>query len=466
MIPFLMSQVLSENEIRLIHDSMIRILSRTGVRIEHPKIRAALADSGADTDDSSQMAQFPEKVIEKFLADTRKTEHADLRPSLSSDAGVYQGKYLEPGTNRIIPFTEKTVKDYIKLARLLPNVSEIHLLNYPPLAGSPTELLELRAFAWKNGAGDDGSIHRTELCPYLYDMYCIKAEYTGKSLQDEFRGIVFFISPLKFSRCEAEQFYFFYEKGLRVGITNMITLGGSGPVTLAGSVALNLAENIAIGVINRALFHDDSWTLSSMIAPLDMRTLIQPYGRPEMLLTNLAAIQLARHYQVPFWVHTGLSDAKIPSPEAGIQKILTALPCALAGWGRIEPGLLSIDEIYSPIQMIIDNEMAGAVRRILKGFDVNDETLATQLIEQKGPGGLFTDTEHTVKYFRGEIWEPSIWSREMLNGWLHGDRKTDLDKALDLWKDLMNKPDFPPELSEEAEQKLREVIKKAQRDLK
>jgi len=465
MIPFLSVQALSEREIQEIHDCMIRILSKTGMQIEHAGIRKALSEYGAESDEKSQRVRFPENLVEKFLNDSIKIDPRDAKPTVWSGAGVYHGKYLEPGTNRAILFSEKALKDYIKLARLLPHVSGINLLNYPPLAGNLTELLELRIFTWKNGAEDDGSIHRSELCPYLYEMYAIKAEFLKKPLEEVFRGMGFIISPLKFARCEAEQLWFFHEKGLRVNITNMITLGGSGPVTLAGSLALNLAENIAIGIMNRVLYHEFHWGISCMIAPLDMRTMIQPYGRPEMLLANLATIQLAGHYKVSFWVHTGLSDAKVPSPEAGIQKLMSALPCILAGWGRIEPGLLSIDEIYSPIQMIIDNEIVGAIKRIIRGFEINEETLAFDLIDKTGPGGFFTATEHAVQHFKDEIWEPTLWSREMLGSWLAGDRKTDLDKAYDLWIELMKKPDFEPGISEEAEKRMREVIHKAEREL-
>ena len=43
-----------------------------------------------------------------------------------------------------------------------------------------------------------------------------------------------------------------------------------------------------------------------------------------------------------------------------MQKLLTALPCVLAGGGGFQAGLLSIDELFSPIQMILDNELTGA----------------------------------------------------------------------------------------------------------
>lgn len=230
-------------------------------------------------------------------------------------------------------------------------------------------------------------------------------------------------------------------------------------------MALNLAERVVIGAVNRVLFGDRRWTLGGSLTPLDMRTTIQPYGRPEMLLANLANLQLARHYGVPGSAHTGLTDAKLPSNEAGVQKLLTALPCILTGGGNIEPGLLSIDEVFSPIQMIIDAELVGAVRRVLRGFDVNDETLAVDLIDEIGPGGVFIGTKHTAKHFRKAHWQPQIWSREMLQRWLADDRKVDADRALDVWHDLMAQPDPEPGISPETEAQLQSVVERADRHL-
>ena len=62
-----------------------------------------------------------------------------------------------------------------------------------------------------------------------------------------------------------------------------------------------------------------------------------------------------------------------------MQKLLTALPCMLAGSGNIQPGLLSIDEVFSPIQMILDDELVGALRHVIRGFEINDNTLAVKL---------------------------------------------------------------------------------------
>ncbi len=58
------------------------------------------------------------------------------------------------------------------------------------------------------------------------------------------------------------------------------------------------------------------------------------------------------------------------------------------------------------------NEILGMCRRVLKGIEVNDSTLAADLIIEKGPGNNFLDSEHTIKYMRDEFFIPEISVRD------------------------------------------------------
>jgi len=105
------------------------------------------------------------------------------------------------------------------------------------------------------------------------------------------------------------------------------------------------------------------------------------------------------------------------------------------------------------------------LKRLTRGFEVNEETLAVDLIDSIGPGGFFTADRHTVDHFRNEQWEPGMWSREMLQKWLAGGGKADEARALDLWRDIMATPDDEHCISDELERALRGVIKKVRSKL-
>ncbi len=193
-------------------------------------------------------------------------------------------------------------------------------------------------------------------CTHVY------AQHMGKRVEEVFDAKVFVIPHLKLGVHEAAQVQYFWERGLRVKIGGgMPTMGGTAPVTFAGATALNLAEQIALSILDWTLFGIAILHIESSISVMDMRTSIHPFGRPEMAITNLMTAQIARFLGASFSGHAGLTDAKSPSVEAGAQKMMTAIPTLLAGGSLwVDAGLLSSDEIYSPVQMILDNELLSA----------------------------------------------------------------------------------------------------------
>jgi trimethylamine--corrinoid protein Co-methyltransferase len=45
--------------------------------------------------------------------------------------------------------------------------------------------------------------------------------------------------------------------------------------------------------------------------------------------------------------------------------------------------------------------------RVLRGIEVNDETLALDVIDQVGPGGHYLMADHTIRHMRSEFYFPS-----------------------------------------------------------
>lgn len=285
-----------------------------------------------------------------------------------------------------------------------------------------------------------------------------------------FCATVYVVPPLKLARHEAHQVTYFWERGLRVRIgSGMPTMGATAPVTLAGAVALNLAEQLALCILDGALWGEKRLHLGSSISVMDMRTTIRPFGRPEMALANLMTAQLARHYGASFSGHAGLSDAKLPSVEAGAQKLMTAVPTLLAGGSLwVDAGLLATDEVCSPVQMILDDEWMGALRRFTHGFEVSEESIGLETILEAGPGGHFLDKPHTVRHFREEHWNPSIWSRQMLRPWMERDRRLDADlareRALEIQSEMQQHVPEPV-LSASLEHEVLRVIEHARKAL-
>jgi len=458
--PFAPMDVLSRAEEDAIHSSVLRILDEVGVRVEEDSILARLSDFGAQVDPDRRLARFSPALVEGVLESCEPFDWDGITPSVTASAGVYLGAYLDPQTDEFAPWNLRRLADYAKVAHHLENVQIGGMLGCP-IEGVPRGVhpLHQRYLCWKYGFGVGGSIWELGLAPYILQMGEVMGSATGRDPAEFFSAAVYLQSPLKFGEPEAEQYAWFARRGYRVVVGNMMAAGGTGPATLAGAVALQTAECLFIHMLQRAYWGERGLCLGCSITPLDMQRGMYPYGRPERPLAALAMAQMARRYRVRFAGHGGHTDAKRPSAEAGAQKVLTSLPLLMAGGSAdISAGLLSVDAVFSPVQMVLDDELTGALRRFARGFEITEETLALDEIKAVGPGGCFTGTEHTLRHYREEHWQPGLWTREMLASWLESGAKTDAERAWERCRDILAEPDLPPGIDEATERELLAVI--------
>ncbi|MDH5437814.1 MAG: trimethylamine methyltransferase family protein, partial [Candidatus Bathyarchaeota archaeon] len=175
----------------------------------------------------------------------------------------------------------------------------------------------------------------------------------------------------------------------------------------------------------------------------DMKTGILPLGAPERPILQVGVVNLARYYDVPNgMISVGHTDAKMPGTQAGFEKVLTALPVVLAGASLIlGAGAVDSANTYSYEQLVIDDEIWGALLRVARGFEVNEETLAVSSIKKVGVGEHFLGERHTLKHVR-EYWYPRLYSR--------------VKKSEDLWNlEMLGRKD----LAGAARKKAKEILR-------
>ena len=455
----------SDGEVERIHHAALKVLAEVGVRVESEALLGILSDSGGGVDLGGLRVRFAADRVERFIADSTKYDWGAHRPGFHTFAGIYACLYLDPETDRLEPFTEQTYRDYIRVGNALSDIDVMSTLgipfacdDIPPAYGALAEKL----YGWKYGASPSGTVQFTRLCPYLEEMYGRRAAEVGRPMEDVFHAGGYLISPLRLARAECEQLLYFRSRGLRMSTGHLLSMGASAPITIAGAVVLSLAESLFLGLLNRALWGSRSFHIGGGPMVMDMRTTTSMYGRPERIVTSAMLGQIARWYGVGSGSHAGLSDAKEPSVQAGMQKAMGVVPGIYAcGSASMDAGLLSIDEICSPEQLIYDNELASAVRRTLQPVDLSDEALAVADIADAGPGGTFIGTDLTAKRFRAEIWEPAVWARSSVKGWLAAGAVTDRERAKARIREILSEPAPEPGLSEECERDLRAIIARA-----
>jgi trimethylamine--corrinoid protein Co-methyltransferase len=227
---------------------------------------------------------------------------------------------------------------------------------------------------------------------------------------------------------------------------------------------LAIAETLGGLMLGYSVDQNAIMSIDICVSKADMRTGLYSYASPErMPVLSAAAQMINEHYGCPSGTHRGKTDACYPGIQAGMEKIMSILFPLLSGSVGIGTlGHLENAVTFSPQQLVIDNEIAGSVRQMLNGFEVNKETLAVEVIKQVGPNGNFLDQAHTMNYLRKEVFPSKMFDRL---GWsaaaersVHGIE----EKAKMVAADLMHKT-TPPPLSPEQEQAIDQVVDEAWR---
>jgi trimethylamine--corrinoid protein Co-methyltransferase len=200
--------------------------------------------------------------------------------------------------------------------------------------------------------------------------------------------------------------------GVPVTINGEPMAGASAPITLAGTAAVGTAEVLAGIVVNQLLEPGRPCLFNLGFAhAMDMRQGFAITGGPENVLLAVAGAQLARLYGLPSvsWMCTDSLDY---DAQNALEKMLAAVTHLQAGvstiWGV---GQVESEKTISPVQAVVDDEIIAVVRHTLRGFPVDEASLAVEEVRKAGICGSFLDSEHTFAHFREVLFMPQLLVR-------------------------------------------------------
>jgi trimethylamine--corrinoid protein Co-methyltransferase len=177
----------------------------------------------------------------------------------------------------------------------------------------------------------------------------------------------------------------------------------------------------------------------SVATSTDLRDLKYLAGSVEMGLLNAAGAQMAQFYQLPFYATGGMTDSKVLDAQSGYESAFTSLLCALAGANLIHDaaGLMEFALTTCYEKYVIDDEILGMVMRAVEGIEVNEDTLAFDLIKQTGPGGSFVTAKHTRHFMRSEHYQTSLSNRDSREEWEARGAKAIWEKAAEKVREII-----------------------------
>jgi trimethylamine--corrinoid protein Co-methyltransferase len=424
-------EILSGDDLDKIHGATMEVLRRLGVKVLEPEALELLDRAGADADRKTKMVRIPEGLVREALRKAPSEFKMYGRdPSYELD---YSGNKVYFGVagcavrvqdldGEIRPGTVADVENLARIADYLENIHHI-LLTVTP-SDVPDEVYHLHCINadWKNSVKTtDGFTWTARKAQETIDMAAIlRGGYEDVVKRPPLLGFMNPVSPLQLSRELMEGALVYARYGQPIVFAPEALAGATAPSTLAGLLTQQNAEVLA-GIVVAQLANPGTPVLYGTVSTvMDMKTGTAATGGPEVSLINLAAAQMGRYYNLPRRGTGGMTDSKTVDAQAGAETAISMMMAAMSGMNFIYEACGGLDGTltFSYEKLVIDNEIAGMVSRILRGIEVNEETLAVDEICKYGTTN-YLGSPRTRKTFRTEHYMPTLFDRRHWETWLN-----------------------------------------------
>lgn len=244
-----------------------------------------------------------------------------------------------------------------------------------------------------------------------------------------------------------------------------ISFGGSGPITLAGSIALGLADMLVGLLVSQLVRKGAPFIACKFHDNMNMKTATVSHSRPELILANSASADVFRYMGLPFCINSGSTDTGIFDQVSAFDIAVQVYTSVLSSANMNFASGSSLEGSNTNFLggMVYCNEIISFIKRLTVGIEINESTLAEDVIHKVGPGGNFLAEEQTFKQFR-EFWVPSVLAPRSHDEWLASGKKDMRDVLNDRVKEFIARGPQNP-LGEDILKKLDEIMDRAEKDI-
>jgi len=425
---------LSERDIHRINDTALDILEHVGIGDPIPEILHYAVPGGCVLGDDNRL-RFPRALIEDLLA-VNATSYVAHAPDPKYDREMGGDKVFFTTSGEAVSVLDYETRSYrpTKLvdlydaARLADTLEHIHQFGQPFIAAEFSEDIYVHdmniAYAQLAGTRKSFALGIAEvdhLAPIIA-MFDIYLGREGAFLERPFciMGGCPIVSPLRFGKDNAEVLVRIAELGLVGDVSVAPQAGATSPAALAGTLAQTFAETLACMAVMNLVRPGSAINFGMWPFISDLRTGSFSGGSGEEALVMAATAQLCNHYGFITSMASGMTDAKTMDAQAGMEKAVTTTALALAGANLVSayPGIVGSLIGQSFEGMVIDNDMIGNVQRLLRGIEVNEETLSYDLIRDTVTGpGHYLGSAQTLELMETEYLYPGVSDRRSTGEW-------------------------------------------------
>ena len=470
-------QILSDEDLDRIHWGTLHILEKVGVQVDSVACRKLLKDNGCEVDEKTRIAKIPSHLVEEALS-KKKTSITLAGRNSKFDAKLDMNhSYMTANGNGAVAVEFETGErrpstkaDLAKSSRIIDYLQNIHI-HWPMVSSTDQHpsVVHLHDL--------DASLNNTEK-HVMYETGVTISDaksltemgYVAAGGEKEYRRrpltscLQCTYAPLQHDAGVMDASLEFAKSGVPLVFFGMPQPGATGPATLVGSLVVGNAEVLSALTMTQLSTPGAAVIYGMGNAPLDMRTTVRAGGSPEHAISSAIATELAHWYGMPSCVGVS-ATAKVPGDQAVLEYYTGCVGPLLAGADLMcGVGLLEDSSCLFLEQIVIDDEIVGAIARLTRGEWADDVTLALDVVEKVGVGKNFLAQKHTVQHMRSEFFMPNLIDRRSYDAWSSDGSKTLVQKAREKTKWILANHQVPA-LDNETQKKLDAVIEKAKKPM-
>lgn len=465
-------KMLTDKQIKSIHDSTMRILGNVGIKVLNKDALEIYHDNGCRVDFDKKIVRISEDVLMNFLSKAPekfilfgKNEDYDLYIDCNScylmggAAGIrildLDGKYREPDSTDLDNFT--------RLQDALPNIDIICPMVIPKNIDAEILELYISAEAMKNTYKNcDLWVHSSLEVDYQIKIAEVITEQKFSS-RPIFTLCIDLISPMVQPDDVLDTMIEAVKRDVPVYIETCDMMGSTSPVTIAGTL-VQQSVNILPGIALAQMIKSGAPCFYSIAsAASDMRSGIFLAADPVSVLLNSATAQIAHYYNLPLNNGTSL-DSKLPDIQAGYERAFQNMGCISSGANVVHLGAGMLEQmLMANYEMtVIDDEIFGMCRKFFEEVVVNDERIGEESISKVFLSGRkeYLSEDHTLKYFKENLWGMKVTDKENYEVWNRNGRVDAASKAKEVAKELI-KNHYPNIVDEKKDKMISNILEEA-----
>jgi trimethylamine--corrinoid protein Co-methyltransferase len=467
-------QMLSDDQLEELFWGVLHVLEYTGLDVHHDESREILKKAGAWVE--GLRVRVPSYLVKRslemaprsftiFARDGNPKHDIHIGPGRAHfGPGPTCPNFIDVETMERRPYVKGDVPIVAKVVDALPNidfceslgtVSDVHhelgaLYEFAGMFPNTSKPI----VAWSYDEYDSAGIHQIAI-----------AEAGGQDAFEKRPNYIHYcepLSPLVSTKEALDKLVFAARHRVPLIFTPCPIAGGTAPITPAGIIIQGAAESWMGLTIAQAIQPGLPFIMGGVFSPMDMSSMVLAYGAPELPLMMAGLTDLAHYAGLPLWQTGGCTDSKIFDAQAMIEGSMSAFFSALTGGDLChDVGYTESAMTGSVFQLAAIDEAIGYSRRITRGIEVNDDTLAVDVIHDIGPNGHYLKHAHTRRYYKTEYWYPNLHDRRNYEEWAEMGKTTMKDRTIARVHDILATHQ-PSAIKPETENVIQQVLDEAE----